>query len=808
MSWSRRFMELVWDKLEKAGNPYRDPSTGKYTSGGGGGGGSAPEDRGAVILGGAKLSGPGGSNPGGVYRGTDGTERYVKFYSDPAQAHGEHLANQLYTELGLGAPKSEVFTTPDGKTAYASELIPGVKTLNQVGLTPERANAVLDGFAADVVTANWDAVGLVHDNVVFAGGSKPIRVDNGGTFLMRAQAGRKPAAVLHGTSEFQGFNSSLNPAYRKVFQVAGTTPAGMGPRVRQQVEAIRAVRANAGGWDVWTAQRAPGMKASDRKAVSDMLEARTEGLSAMVGIVEKYNPLHHPGGTPIGGQFAPAGVSDVVPTPADWTGGKVPFSHGKSKTAQYMNAKLNSISSVVHAVQEGHIDPQDAKDILTDMLVSGQLPGPSNHPTNKKIQGYLKEANEYLDMKANAAKPLPAKPHQDGNHGLAKWNNSTAAQLEAAAKSGGLAAVAAVSVSTKNHASVIAYKSELMKALGGGALDPATLVPAKAPVKKVPKVAATIAANLPAKPHAPAPPKSDPSKYPPDQVALFDNKAFALLGAYNSADPLKALAAIPTGASALTSYKNQLVKLAEQHKAAVIAATPPAPIQPGQKVGGLFTILSNPADAKLEVATGVFKHRSTAADLESWQGKMPASARAAVKAYHNGSFGDYNRPLREGTPLSQHPSMARVQQMDAAFRMAPRTTQTTTVIRKVVGDFGSDEKHKPFKNLAGHTSEDRGFGSASSAGQVGGSSLWLRITIPKGTPVIATAADTKSTRPHKGEDEIILPRNTRFKIKSVQQGEAAKAAVGGTWNPPKTIIDITLYSPEDQPGWQEWGYKP
>ncbi len=69
-----------------------------------------------------QIGGQGGSNPGGVYRGADGVERYVKFYNDPAQAHGEALANTIYNALGLSAPKS-VVVDRGGSAVFASNLI-------------------------------------------------------------------------------------------------------------------------------------------------------------------------------------------------------------------------------------------------------------------------------------------------------------------------------------------------------------------------------------------------------------------------------------------------------------------------------------------------------------------------------------------------------------------------------------------------------------------------------------------------------------------------------------------------------------
>ena len=52
------------------------------------------------------------------------------------------------------------------------------------------------GFMADALVANWDVVGLSDDNVLWVGEkgdwSTPVRIDQGGTFELRAQGGGKP----------------------------------------------------------------------------------------------------------------------------------------------------------------------------------------------------------------------------------------------------------------------------------------------------------------------------------------------------------------------------------------------------------------------------------------------------------------------------------------------------------------------------------------------------------------------------------------------------------------------------------------
>ncbi len=62
-----------------------------------------------------------GSNPGGLYRGADGVERYVKQYDDPAQAYSEAAANRIYRELGFEAPVSSLVREGE-KTLHSERL--------------------------------------------------------------------------------------------------------------------------------------------------------------------------------------------------------------------------------------------------------------------------------------------------------------------------------------------------------------------------------------------------------------------------------------------------------------------------------------------------------------------------------------------------------------------------------------------------------------------------------------------------------------------------------------------------------------
>lgn len=225
----------------------------------------------------SKEGGQKGSNEGGLYRGDDGVLRYVKFYKDPVQGQLEHLANNIYRDLGLPAVKSDLFTAADGRQAYASEVVEG-ETLAKK-FDKAAAKKVLKGFAADVLVGNWDAVGLDHDNVIVSKG-KAVRVDNGGALLHRAKAGLKPDAALKKIDEWQKFfDPGTNPAYAKVAAKAGVSRAEDVVGIKQQIAAILKLCDAHGGWGSYIEHVAPGLPEAERKKVIGMLAERTIQLA-------------------------------------------------------------------------------------------------------------------------------------------------------------------------------------------------------------------------------------------------------------------------------------------------------------------------------------------------------------------------------------------------------------------------------------------------------------------------------------------------------------------------------------------------
>ncbi len=241
-----------------------------------------PEIRHQVILH-QKTGTAQGSNQGGFYTGTDDVDRYVKFYDDPTQAAGEHTANRIYRDLGIAAPESELFRGPDGRMVYASKIMENDGTLSVLdgsGTADEKkaaAQKALDGFAADVLTANWDAAGLSMDNMVRLKDGSIARIDNGGALLSRAQGARKADAHLAPMAEWWKYLDGSNPGYKRLADRAGVTRAQDIVGLDKQIETITRLRAKHGSWANYLEEDCD-LTERDRTAIAELLERRTAQL--------------------------------------------------------------------------------------------------------------------------------------------------------------------------------------------------------------------------------------------------------------------------------------------------------------------------------------------------------------------------------------------------------------------------------------------------------------------------------------------------------------------------------------------------
>lgn len=231
----------------------------------------------SVVLGGKMTAGKAGSNDGGFYTGTDGGKYYVKFYADSAQAYNEHLANSIYRELGITTADTTVFTDSSGRTVYVSKIIENEGTLGS-SFSKERAERILDGFSADVLLANWDVVGLTYDNVVKLKDNGVARIDNGGSLLYRANAGRKPLDRLNKLDEWEFF-ASANSKYSRVFSEAGIYGGDdLGAKAIKQIEGIDEFVKRVGGWRKYIDTTVPGMDQADRDMLVKIMERRVSLL--------------------------------------------------------------------------------------------------------------------------------------------------------------------------------------------------------------------------------------------------------------------------------------------------------------------------------------------------------------------------------------------------------------------------------------------------------------------------------------------------------------------------------------------------
>jgi 8-oxo-dGTP pyrophosphatase MutT (NUDIX family) len=174
-----------------------------------------------------KIGKQAGTNPGGVYRDDDGSSWYVKLPKSADIAKNEVLAAQLYAAAGVRVPDLK-HVTVGGKLAIASGMIAGMTKLPK---DPASVRGVMDGFAVDAWLANWDVVGLEHDNLLADPDGAAVRVDVGGSLLYRAQGQPKGAAFGSKVGELDTLTNGKNLQSASVF--GGITHADLVAGIRK-----------------------------------------------------------------------------------------------------------------------------------------------------------------------------------------------------------------------------------------------------------------------------------------------------------------------------------------------------------------------------------------------------------------------------------------------------------------------------------------------------------------------------------------------------------------------------------------------
>lgn len=174
-----------------------------------------------------KVSSQLGSNAGGAYRDPNGNLWYVKTPLSIDHVRNEVLANRLYRAMGVKVPDVEEVTL-DGKPAVASRWMNG---LTQVPMenAQQLGTDARHGFVADAWLANWDVHGLTGDNMLRAENGAPVRLDQGGALLFRAQGVEKGDAFGDTVTEMEKMRTTGDAA--RLF--SHLTNADIGQGVRQ-----------------------------------------------------------------------------------------------------------------------------------------------------------------------------------------------------------------------------------------------------------------------------------------------------------------------------------------------------------------------------------------------------------------------------------------------------------------------------------------------------------------------------------------------------------------------------------------------
>lgn len=131
----------------------------------------------------------GGSTGAKIVEDVQGN-RYVMKRGDASgntnngHVQNEYLANQVYNMLGFKVPDFELYDD-NGTAVMLSRFIPGCRK----PIPGKDYKAMVQGFIADTVMANWDV--YQNDNCLVDYSGNIIRVDNGGSLEYRAQGKKK-----------------------------------------------------------------------------------------------------------------------------------------------------------------------------------------------------------------------------------------------------------------------------------------------------------------------------------------------------------------------------------------------------------------------------------------------------------------------------------------------------------------------------------------------------------------------------------------------------------------------------------------
>lgn len=329
----------------------------------------------------------GGSNPGGRFKDSSGTEWYCKFPDNEDHAKAEILSASLYAAAGFSAQEAKLITK-DGRIGIASKWTDLTKGSPADLAALEGAQA---GMAVDAWLGNWDVVGMAFDNLQIGPDGKAHRVDAGGSLMFRAQGGKKSFGEQ--VVEIDTLrDKSINPQAAAVF--GSMTKADITASVAKVTAIPDAAIRNL------VMMHGPGSDA-DKKALAETLIARKQDLvTKYPKAAKKPKKRLDPKNLPV--------KPDRLPKRHDFKNWNGP-SKGLSSLPHINEANAATESSLFELAQSGNLVAlKDFKFPAVDKDTgqpTGEMLPVSQHPSKHIVQYHI-DLVQVLDEIANPPEPL------------------------------------------------------------------------------------------------------------------------------------------------------------------------------------------------------------------------------------------------------------------------------------------------------------------------------------------------------------------------------------------------------------------
>jgi ADP-ribose pyrophosphatase YjhB (NUDIX family) len=779
---------------------------------------------------------PGGSSDGALYTDPHGQKWLVKSYGDDDMAKSEVLASHLLNAAGAKTADMQLVElggAHKGGLGVASKWVDGAQKLDAGDAS--HVKAAQKDFAAHAWLANWDSIGLAHDNTVMHGGHA-LHIDPGGALEYRATGGKKGAAFGTEVGELDTMrDATKNASAASVY--GGMTHSD----IAESAKGVLALSPRTIGKLVNT--YGPG-DAAHKAALTAKLLARQQDLAAKVGAPEN----NHHSSDPASSHHQNDIETQSVQKPAFFA---------SSAGGKHYNAIADELEAA-HAAGN-----KAAVELTLNNVPTNTVYGKKIHAYGDAIKADLAAKNSSATPKAEthveaaaahaaAAKApiaVPAKPDKlssaaNPNLGLLKKVDDMHAHAQAYAdgkieQQAAIDAIKAHSFGSNTFGKkAAAYQADLLAALGSS---------------KPAEVGEQLAAHKSPEPAAPVKPAKKAPVFDPGKLTSPPN--FLSWGATGKPGPSSNEAvnqanhwathsiyeAAKTGKpEAIDALKLPLINKTTGEKTDV---SPLA--HPSQHVKGYALQMKNEIDAQLNPpktfrftdghplkaldamypthkgatagsgiknvgkyielgapgklgqplemphiteANGKLSTSTYAAQAKAAFSKLPSTQQEAVKSYTGSGYHEINSSLWKGAPNETAKSA------NAAIHTVGHEIAPGTVLSRKISVSGED-LHQ-ILNSTGKVLQEPAIMSTSISPKVWGGNVHLKLTVGpgvKGLYVGQGSSGTKGSISHfSGEKEILLPANTRLHIQKVETAPAGGDKDGFGNGPAHIVHAIVL----------------